>query len=141
MRAAIILILLGITLAGCTKKQHYMEPPVSGEQVVIPVSSLMDMKPAFYSLTREGKRYDFFVQSVKGEVAAYIDACFKCAPKQKGFRVEDGKLHCNACGESFRLDSLSGIGSCYPLPLSGEVKGADFHISIEEIVRKTRFPL
>ena len=135
------IIFIAIMVMGCARKPEYPKAPVTDDNVIIEIKTLNDMQPVFYTLQSEGRRYDFFVQSINGEIAAYLDACYKCAPKQKGFRVEGRKLHCNACGESFRLDSLDGVGSCYPLTLKGEIIGGNYLIKVSEIIRKTRYPL
>ena len=135
------LIFIAIMIMGCTRKPEYPKAPVSDNNVIIEIKTLKDMTPVFYTLHSGGKRYDFFVQSIGGEVTAYADACFKCAPKQKGFRIEGRKLYCNSCGESFRLDSLSGIGSCYPIMLKGQLRDGAYIINVDDITSKTRYPL
>ena len=118
-----------------------MEAPVVGDQIVIDTNSLSGQTPVFYTMYRDGKRYDFFVQSVGGEFRSFIDACYRCAPEQKGFKVSGNRLRCRACDESFPFKNLEGIGSCYPVPLGGALKGSSYIINTEELIRKTRFPL
>ena len=140
MRALTITIML-MLLSGCATKPEYPAPPVSGDEIVITASSLAEMTPRFYSYSKDGKRYDFFVISINGEVSSYVDACFECGPKKKGFVKDGRRLRCKYCGESFPLESLTGIGSCYPIPLEGEEIGDRYIISIEQLIRKTKYPL
>jgi len=136
---AIFLVLILIT--GCARKPEYREAPVVKDEIAVSISTLTGKTPVFFSYIHEGKRYDFFVQSVDGEVRAFVDACFKCAPKQKGFETERGRLRCRACGESFQLENLSGIGSCYPIPLSGELREGTYFVRIDQLFAKSRYPL
>ena len=140
MRALTITIML-MLLSGCATKPEYPAPPVSGDEIVITASSLAEMTPRFYSYRKDGKRYDLFVISVNGEISSYADACFECGPKKKGFVQDNRRLRCRYCGESFPLESLSGIGSCYPIPLEGEVREGKYVISIVQLIRKTKYPL
>jgi len=137
----VFLIAFVVFLLACARKPEYMEAPVSGNEIVIDTSTLSGKIPVFYTLHMDGRRYDFFVQAIKGEVRSFIDACFRCAPEQKGFRVSGNRLRCRACDESFPLESLEGIGSCYPVPLGGSLRGSSYIINKEELIRKTRFPL
>lgn len=140
MRALLLIIALAL-LISCAQKPPHTEIPVTDGEVRVDVSGIKEAVPLFFSAHIEGRRYDFFIQSMDGEVAAYVDACLKCAPQKKGFRVEDDRLTCNACGESFPLDELSGIGSCHPIPLPGELKGTTFTIKVPDLVRKCRYPI
>jgi uncharacterized membrane protein len=140
MRAAAIFMSI-MLITGCAKKPEYREAPVAEGEIVIDISSLKGKTPVFFSYHQDGRRYDFLVQSVEGEVRSYVDACFKCAPKKKGFEASGNRLRCRKCGESFPLENLSGIGSCYPIPLNGEVRGDIYVIKIEQLIEKTRYPL
>jgi len=128
-------------LLACDRKPEYMEAPVTGDEIVIDTHELSDKIPVFYTLNRDGMRYDFFVQSVRGDVRSFVDACFRCAPEQKGFKVSGNRLRCRACDESFSLENLEGIGSCHPVTLEGILRGSSYIIKTEELIRKTRFPL
>jgi uncharacterized membrane protein len=136
-----LLIIMAVLLISCTHKPPYSEAPVVSDEIRIDITGTGQKLPAFFSVHREGRRYDFFLQIIDGEVSSYADACLKCAPQRKGFRVEGGRLACNACGESFPLDELSGIGSCHPIPLKGELKGNTYAIKVAELIKKTRYPL
>jgi uncharacterized membrane protein len=140
MRAAAILIIL-ILITGCVRKPEYREARVEAGRIVIDTGTLKGKTPVFFTYRHEGKRYDFLVQSVKGEVRSYVDACFKCAPKKRGFETSGSRLRCRACGESFPLDNLNGIGSCYPIPLRGERQGNIYVIKIEHLIAKSKYPL
>ena len=140
MRAAAIIIVL-ILISGCARKPEYTEAPVIGEEIIIDTGALNGKTPVFFTLHHDGRRYDFLVQSVKGEVRSYVDACSKCAPKKKGFEVAGRKLRCRACDQSYPLDNLSGIGSCYPIPLEGVHRGDSYIINKANLIKKTRFPL
>ena len=140
MKAFAILIVL-LLVTGCARKPEYRPAQVERDNIVVDTSILEGKTPVFFTYQNEGKRYDFFVQSVEGEVRSYVDACFKCAPKKKGFETTGSRLKCRACQESFPLENLSGIGSCYPIPLSGEVQGDRYFIKVDHLIEKTRHPL
>lgn len=124
----------------CASKPAYQEAPVSGDYVRIVVSSLKEATPEFYSLGDPGEgRVDFFVLRIQGRVESYLDACARCGAKKKGFRVERGNIVCNACGVSYPLDSLKGVGSCYPLPLEGEVRDDLYVIEKEELLKARKY--
>lgn len=129
-----------LLLWACASKPEHQEAPVSGDEVRIALSTVKEEAPEFYSLGGPGEaKVDFFVLRVKGRVEAYLDACARCFARKKGFRPGRGKLICNACGVSYPLDSLEGTGSCYPLPLAGEVRGDEYVIKKEELLKARKF--
>lgn len=140
MKTAVI-IFASLTLLACVQKPLYAPAPVVGDEVAIDISKLKDLVPEFYSYEHKGKRYDFFVQSSGGEIAAYLDACFKCRAERKGFETTGKRLRCRSCGESFPLNNLSGIGSCYPISVQGKLRGNTFYIKTSTIRNKTKYPL
>ena len=136
-----IIILVTLTLIACVQKPEYAPISVVGNEVAIDISLLKELVPTFYTYKHKGKRYDFFVQSSGGEIKAFIDACFKCGAERKGFEITGKRLKCRSCGESFPLNSLSGIGSCYPIPIQGQLRGDTFYIKTSTIITKTKYPL
>jgi len=100
----------------------------------------MPKQPRFYSLSIEGKNISFFLVRVNGEIQAYFNACKECYPKKLGFSSETGYMKCRACDERWPLESLrDGIGSCYPIPLRGTLKGDESVITREVILEGLKF--
>lgn len=140
LQKALIIAML-LLAAACTSKPGHQAAPVRGDEIRIDISGLMELTPRFYSVEQGGKRYDFFIESAGGTIESYIDACIKCSPRKLGFRVEDKSLVCKACNESYPLDELQGVGSCYPIPLPGKLIGNEYVIKLSDLKRKTKDPI
>jgi len=141
-KTSTVLVIAILLLCACASKPAHQEAPVSGDEVRVPLSTLKDASPVFYSFSYspDGKgRVDFFVLRIGGRVESYFDACARCGVKKKGFRMGRGKIICNACGVSYSLDSLKGVGSCYPLPLHGEVRGDAYVIKSEDLLKAKEY--
>jgi uncharacterized membrane protein len=135
----IIFFILGISFS-CNSKPVYSSPPVEDGEVVINVGLMEDARPEFYSITLKGKRIDFFVFKLNGVVESYFDACAKCYPYRMGYVVEGFYLRCKYCNKRYPLDTLkTGIGSCYPLPLNGRLRGDEYHISLSELTKGGKY--
>lgn len=138
-RAALVSVMVLFLLASCTEKPAHQPAQISEDNVSIGLSALKEGKPVFYSYHHEGGRTDFFVLLVNGVPESYLDACFKCSPRKKGFSFKDGNVICNACGESYPVDSLKGVGSCYPIPLKGRTEGGRYVIEASDLIKAGRF--
>jgi uncharacterized membrane protein len=100
----------------------------------------MPRQPSFYSLSIENKKISFFLVKVNGGIRAYFNACRECYPKKAGFSFEEGYIKCKACNERWPLESLQdGIGSCYPIPLRGNLKGDKYVITREALLEGIKF--
>jgi uncharacterized membrane protein len=134
-----MLALLALVLLACMRVPSYPEAPQKGNSVIIDLAKLQEAKPVFFTFTHKGKRINFLVLRISGEIQSYFDACAKCYPKKLGYRLVDGRLQCMACGEQYPLDELRGVGSCYPLPLEGKVVGDGYAIRIEDVLKGKRY--
>jgi len=127
-------------LGSCSNAPLFIEAPFDGHKSEIDVSSLAPAQPRFYSLTVDRKRISFFLVKINGDVQAYFNACEECYPKKAGFRYEEGYIKCRSCNERWPLDSLRvGMGSCYPIPLKGFLKGNNYVISREAVLEGVKF--
>jgi uncharacterized membrane protein len=135
----LVLCALAVVLIACVKTPKYPEASRKGDSVIIELAKLQEARPVFFTFTHEGKRINFLVLRIGGEIQSYLDACAKCYPKKLGYRPVDGRLQCMACGEQYPLDELKGVGSCYPLPLEGEVQDDGYVIKIEDIIKGRRY--
>ncbi len=127
-------------VASCQSRSHYPQAPVKGDYVVVDTAHLKDSKPRFFSIRFGTKRVSFFVLKIGDRVESYLDACMKCYPHKKGFRVDGFYLVCRWCNERYPLDELKrGFGSCYPIPLKGTLQGSLYKIKISELKRAVRF--
>jgi uncharacterized membrane protein len=133
--SALALLLL---VSSCARMPSYAEAPREGGEARVPLSALSEGLPVFYSYVKEGGRVNFFVVLRDNEARSYLDACAKCGPKKKGFRVSGEKLLCNACGVGHPLDALDGVGSCHPLPLKGALRDGYYAIQEKELEKALR---
>src|SRR5208337_4760227 len=121
-------------LCSCMKGPSYIAAPFNGHTLEIDVSTLMPKQPRFYSLSIDSKNISFFLVKVHGGIQAYFNACRECYSKKGGFCFENGYIKCKSCNEWFPLETLrNGIGSCYPVPLEGEIKGDKYVITREAL--------
>ncbi len=140
MRRFIILFVLIALNLSCQSSSDFSRAPVEGEFVVIDIDSLKDSKPLFYSINFGRKTVNFFVLKIGDRVESYLDACMKCYPHKKGFRVDGFYLVCRWCNERYPLDELKrGFGSCYPIPLQGSIKGNFYKIKLSVLKRAVKF--
>ncbi|HHN65706.1 MAG TPA: DUF2318 domain-containing protein [Nitrospirae bacterium] len=120
----IILLIFCLTLFinSCNEKSHYREVRERDGLIVLDITGLKDTEPLFYSYRTDKKVVDFFVIKIGDRIESYLDACMKCYPHKMGFRVDGFYLVCKYCNVRYPLDRLKeGAGSCYPIPLKGEV--------------------
>ncbi len=138
-RASFVALFLFFIIS-CQGKPEYEPAPINDGFVVIDTTRLKDSKPAFFSIRFDKKRVDFFVLKIGDRIESYLDACMKCYPHKKGFRTDGFYLVCKYCNERYPLDSLKkGIGSCYPIPLKGTLKGSVYKIDINSLKRAQKF--
>lgn len=135
MRLISISILSILLIASCAKKPVYPDAPVSGETITIDTKTLKEEAPVFYSLRHKGKRIDFFVVKMKGEVQSYFDACAKCYPEKLGYRADRQFVICKKCDIRYSIESLkTGFGSCYPIALRGKAEGDRYLIDKKSVI-------
>lgn len=135
MRLISLSILSILLLASCAKKPAYPDAPVSGETITIDIKTLKEEAPVFYSLRYKGKRIDFFVVKMKGEVQSYFDACAKCYTGKLGYRADKQYVICKKCDIRYSIESLkTGFGSCYPIALRGKAEGNRYRIDKKSVI-------
>ncbi len=135
-----IVILYSGLLFSCDSNPVYTSLPVKGDRVVIDMGTLQKERPEFFSITVDKKTIGFFVVKIDESVESYLDACMKCYPNQKGYRVGDSHLECKFCNVRYPMDSLkTGVGSCFPIPIKGKVEGEEYSISIQDLQEVEKF--
>jgi uncharacterized membrane protein len=131
----IILVLCVLTVViSCDKKPFYKEAPFDGSNVVIDAKTMKEGAAEFYSLVLDGRRINFFLLMINGNIDSYFDACLECYPKKLGFRVDGRHIVCKACNVGYPVEELKkGIGSCYPIQIKGTVKDGKYIIKKDDI--------
>ena len=137
----VLIFFMLLSFIACeSDKAKYNKPLVEGDRVVIDTSLLGDESPRFYSITLDTKKVDFFVVKENDSVESYLDACENCYQYKKGYNVEGSYVICRHCGSTYPLGSLkTGMGSCHPMPLKGELEGGKYYISLKEIKKVESF--
>ena len=129
-----VLLILLLTLFGCSGNSPYAEAPVSGNTVTIDLAALSLDEPVFYSYKHNEREIRFFIVRIDGSPVAFLDACETCYSKNLGYRWEDGRLVCRACNMSFTLKKIEkGIGGCTPVRLSGSLVDGKFTIQLKTL--------
>lgn len=136
-RLAFTLVVLA--LLSCNRTPSYPEAHASGDEIRFSVDSLAEGVPSFHSLQHEGILINYLVLRINGRVESYFDACAKCSAKKLGYRVSGGHLVCVACGQRYPLEDLSGVGSCYPVPLKGRTEGDSYVIEKADIIEGAKY--
>jgi len=128
------IVLLGIMLlAACSQPAAYSKAPVSGEDVTIDVQSLQPGIPQFFTYSSGNKNINFFVIKIDNEVLSFLDACLSCETKL-GYTFSNGHFTCKECGIEYSVSEIkSGIGSCYPIRLTGTLRAGKYYISVLEL--------
>jgi len=126
--------LLAIMSAFCSRQPRYPAPPVSGGDIVIPIATLPQNVPQFYTLSVRGKPVSFFVLRLPDKVVSYFDACVNCYRQKMGYGFERGFMVCRACGTTYSIYKLDkGVGGCYPIVLRGTVDGGTYRIPMASV--------
>ncbi len=131
VRIFLVLMIPFLTLS-CSNRKGYTPAPYDGSRATIDVSGLPERDPAFYSVTIENTRVDFFLIRIGDDVRSYFDACKQCYRKRLGFRYENGRMVCKYCNVSYPIEDLkTGLGGCYPIRLKGSRQNGTFTITKE----------
>jgi uncharacterized membrane protein len=124
------------SLAACSSEQRFPRPPMSGDDVVIQVTSLPIEVPQFYSYRVKGKDVNFFVIRMQDRVLSFLDACLSCYPRKLGYESKEGYVACRACSTTYSVYKLEkGIGGCYPIRLEGRQEGGSYIIARSTLER------
>ncbi len=139
LKAFALALALALALASCSNKPIYPEATVKGEEIRFSINTLEEGKPVFRSLEYEGTKIDYIVLKTDSGVESYLDACAKCYSRKKGYRADGDYLVCVACGKRYPIKKLTGIGSCYPLPLKGSTEGDSYIIEKMELIKGKKY--
>lgn len=136
---ALILSLPFILLSSCTKEEAFKTiNPVNNEIVIS--HDKQDGIPEFYRTEINGKRIDFFVIRLDGELKVFLNRCRRCFNSGLGFRFEDGLIRCRACNVTYPVREISrGVGSCYPIPVKSRSEGRYIRIKKEDLIQAFSF--
>lgn len=137
MSAALLMALL----AACSRMPVYNAAPEKGGVISIPLATIAESRPLFYTFrTPGGKQVNFFIVRQGAEVKSYLDACGKCFPQKLGYRAEEGQVICRACEVRYQNSDLKhGVGSCYPISLAGAAEGTAYVIRKEDLSLCSRY--
>ncbi len=137
---AFLLLLFSVSISSCSSRPVYNAPKLKGAMVVVDALGLKDARPEFYTVSFKDGRVSFFVLRLGDLVKAYLDACMKCYPRKMGYRVNGFYLQCSFCNVSYPIDSLeTGVGSCFPVPLKGELRSKEYVIPLKELKDALRY--
>ena len=127
----IILMIIAFAVSSCSKMPAYEKAPLnSAGDVAINIKTLGEKVPEFHTYLLDGRRIDFFLIKVSGDIQSYFDACAMCYPKKLGYRVEGNRIVCKACNLRYMAGELkTGLGSCHPIPLPGRVENGFYIIT------------
>jgi uncharacterized membrane protein len=128
-----LLLMFIMLLAACSKPAAYSKAPVSGEDVTIDAQSLQPGIPQFFTYSSGNRNINFFVIKIDNEVLSFLDACLSCETKL-GYTFSNGHFTCKECGIEYSVSEIkSGIGSCYPIRLTGTLRAGKYYISVLEL--------
>lgn len=127
-------------VAACKSKTVYVPLPVEDDRVTIDVETLKDTRVGFFSVELNRKAVTFFVVRLGDSFESFLDACKKCYPHKRGYRVDDVYFECRSCKVRYPLDSLkTGVGSCYPVPIKGTLHGHEYRIQLKDLEKAKKY--
>ena len=133
-RAVFICAALSLLLVSCSGRPTYPEPPHTAAEVEIDTKALKPEIPQFFTYHYRDKEISFFVISVRGRVLSFFDACGKCYPWKLGYRFDGGFIVCRKCNVRYAPAEIEkGIGSCFPVRVSGQLRGDKYIIPVQEL--------
>lgn len=133
-RPAWLICIVFIFFAACSKQPSYPVPPQRGSEIVLDVRFLQPETPVFFTYRYHGKRISFFVVRTGNRVNSFLDACASCYPHKRGYKYENGMLVCRFCNVEYSMAKIEGgIGGCYPIRITGSVRGAEYHIPVSAL--------
>lgn len=105
------------------------------DSVTISGASLEKGSIRFYSYRDDaGKDIRFILgRDQSGQVRGAFDACQRCAQYGKGYTASNGYLVCRFCGNRYRLNSRTGIGSCAPIELPVHESGNTITVDTSDL--------
>lgn len=144
-RTALFLVLgvLQLICVGCAwDTAKYPELSAQDGVVTIDLSDIGAQSGRFHTYrSSSGKKVDFFVyRESSGVPHAVLDACRTCYRWKKGYVLEGREVVCLKCDMRFKLDSLAqGTGSCVPLAIKTEQRGATLIVPVTELEAGARY--
>jgi uncharacterized membrane protein len=136
--AASIIALVVLTVAACGSNTKYPVPRDKDGEFRFALTEVGDGKAHFYSYPHGGVKIDFFVRRDSGgKYSTYFDACFICYRYKKGYIVEGKDLVCIECKKHFPIPDKEweDLVGCAPIDLIGEVRGDNFVIKVDDVIR------
>lgn len=108
------------------------------DSVAISGASLDKGSIRFFSYHDEADKEIRFIlgRDQSGRVHGSFDACQRCARYGKGYTSSRGYLVCRFCGNRYRFDSRTGIGSCAPVELPVHEAGNTITVDTTELKRQ-----
>lgn len=129
-----ILLTVMLLSASCSGQPSYQRPLVRDSNVVVKLAALKPDVPVFYTYRHMGKKISFFVIKIDDKVFSFFDACENCHHAKLGYRFEEGFLVCRLCNVRYPVSEIEkGVGSCFPIPLTGRVQDGQYLIHISMI--------
>lgn len=128
-------LVIAFATTSCNRSPGYEEAPLNGSgDIAIDIKTLAEKVPQFYAYVFNGRRINFFLVRINGDVESYFDACAMCYPKKMGYRVEGGEIICRACNLRYAIEELrTGKGSCHPIALPGRTENGFYIITKGDI--------
>jgi len=129
-----IAILSAALLPSCSRQPTYPLLPVSGQDVVLDVSTLRREIPQFYTYQYQGKSVSFFILKLHDRTLSFLDACASCYMHKRGYRYGNGFVTCRACNMKFSVFKLEkGLGGCYPIRIEGRMENGQHRIPVKTL--------
>ncbi|OGW25081.1 MAG: hypothetical protein A2X59_00365 [Nitrospirae bacterium GWC2_42_7] len=135
------MILFAATLlCSCIDKSSFKQISFDGSRAVADIKNLKEKQAEFYTASIDGRKIDFFIVMVNGEVQSYFNACLTCYPKKLGFRFKNRGVICRTCNVSYPVDTLKdGVGNCYPIKLRGNRDNDRYVIMKEDLMAGSKY--
>lgn len=130
-----ILFLPCFVFLSCAREESFQTVnPVDDELII--AHDKPEGKPDFYSAEIDGRKIEFFVVRLNGQLMVFLNRCRKCFNSGLGFRFEDGLIRCRACNVTYPVKEISrGIGSCYPIPVKSRSEGRYIRIKKVDLIQ------
>lgn len=133
------LLLCCSTALHCAEEQAFKSIKPANDEIIISHDKPEGI-PDFYRAEIDGRKIDFFVVSLNGQLMIFLNRCRKCFNSGLGFRFEDGLIRCRACNVTYPVKEISrGIGSCYPISVKSRSEGRYIRIKKEDLIQAYTF--
>lgn len=123
------IVLVMLLLSSCSRTTSYSEAPRAGQEIVVDVAGFSQEIPRYFTYSYKGKNINYFIVRSGDKVLGFLDACASCFPQKKGYSFDRGYFICRACNVRYSVSEIEkGIGGCFPIRISGELRGQKFVI-------------